>query len=224
MLKLDSIVKEYVSGEGPYLALKGITLNIDRGDFIIDYGPSGCGKSTLLNIIGLMDFQSSGEYYFHNQKIRDCSEKELAQLRNSKMGFVFQSFFLLKDLNVWENIALPLGYAGIKKEVRKSAALDVLDRLKIKQFAFRYPSELSGGQKQRVAIARGIINKPEIIIADEPTGNLDSTNSKIVMEIFSNLSKEGNTIIMSTHNLSLLTYGNRVIEMNDGEFVKETII
>ena len=180
-------------------------------------GENGSGKSTLLNIVGVLDYATEGEYTLDGISIKNLNDKKMAEIRNRKIGFVFQAYHLVQEMNVLENIAVPLGYAGMSKKNRTARAQELLDEFHMKGLEKKYPAQLSGGEQQRVSIMRAISNRPQILLADEPTGNLDSDNSRMVMEILSRLNKEGMTIIMVTHDLSLAKYGTRIIYIKDGK-------
>ena len=217
VIQLKGITKRYGYGDTESFALKDFDLTIKRGEFIMIMGPSGCGKTTLLNVIGLLDRATDGEYTLNGENVANISAKRQAKLRAKKIGFVFQNFNLIEDLSVIENVALPLVYVGQPRTVRLKNASDALARFHLQEREYYKPSQLSGGQQQRVAIARAIVSDPEIILADEPTGNLDSRASTIVMEELKAIHEEGNTIIMVTHNPALTVYATRVINMLDGQ-------
>lgn len=208
--------KEMSKAFGEATILKKINLSIEQGEFVILLGPSGCGKTTLLNIIGLMDTITDGSYLLNDVDTSTYSVKDKAIIRNQQIGFVFQAYHLIKHLKVVDNVALPLGYAGVSTAVRRQKAQEVLQIVGLSDKVNELPSALSGGQKQRVAIARAIISQPQLIIADEPTGNLDSETSKVIMDYFKKLHQAGHTIIMSTHNKELVNYATRVINLFDG--------
>ena len=216
VIELKSLSRSYGYGEGTTYALKDFDLTVKRGEFIMIMGPSGCGKTTLLNIIGLLDRPNFGSYILDNEPVARLSARKKAKLRSTKIGLIFQDFNLIPTLNVLDNVALPLTYSG-KKSYKKRYLLSdqILKRFHLEKREYFLPFQLSGGQKQRVAIARSLVSKPEIILADEPTGNLDSRSAHIVMEELKSIHDEGNTIIMVTHNPSLTTYATRVIHMLD---------
>ena len=216
IIELKGITKKYGYGDAEFFALKNFDLTIKQGEFIIIMGPSGCGKTTLLDIIGLLDRPTEGSYFLNGENVAGFSSTKRAKLRADKIGFVFQSYNLIQDLPILENVALPLIYAGVPETVRLNKASAALDKFGLKSREYYLPSQLSGGQQQRAAIARAIVADPEIILADEPTGNLDSYTSKIVMEELKKLHDEGNTIVMVTHNAALVSYATRVIRMLDG--------
>ncbi len=216
LIELKGITKRYGFGDAETFALKDFDLTIKRGEFIMIMGPSGCGKSTLLDIIGLLDHATRGEYFLDGENVAKISSSRQAKLRAEKIGFIFQDFNLIESLSVIDNVALPLVYTGRRRTACLKQASDVLSRFNLSEREYYYPYQLSGGQKQRVATARAIVNRPEIILADEPTGSLDSRSSHLVMEELKTIHDEGNTIIMVTHNPLLTTYATRVIHMLDG--------
>ncbi|MBQ6393736.1 ABC transporter ATP-binding protein [Candidatus Saccharibacteria bacterium] len=216
IIQLDKICKRYGYGDATSYALQDFDLKVKQGEFIMIMGPSGCGKTTLLNIIGLLDKPSNGSYSLNKEPVNKISSRKLAKLRSHKIGFIFQDFNLISTLNVLDNVTLPLLYAGFGKIRREKQADEILNRFHLQPKEYYMPHQLSGGQKQRIAIARSLISEPEIILADEPTGNLDSRSAHIVMEELKAIHEEGNTIIMVTHNPSLTTYATRVIHMLDG--------
>ena len=216
IIELQGLTKRYGYGDTESFALKDFDLTIKRGEFIMIMGPSGCGKTTLLNIIGLLDRASRGKYILNGENVANISARRQARLRAKKIGFVFQNFNLIEDLPVIENVALPLVYTGYSKTAQLKSASNALKRFHLNEREYYLPYQLSGGQQQRVAIARAIVGNPEIILADEPTGNLDSRSSHTVMEELKAIHEEGNTIIMVTHNPALTTYATRVINMLDG--------
>lgn len=217
MIELKEICKVYNVGSEDVWALNHASLHIDQGEFVSIIGPSGSGKSTLMNIIGCLDVADSGEYLLDHMPIEDYSEKELARVRNRKIGFVFQSFNLISKLNAEENVELPLIYQGIPKAERKSRVQEALARVRLENRAGHLPSELSGGQQQRVAIARAIVMRPSLILADEPTGNLDSKTSCDIMGIFHALHRVGNTIVLITHSNEVAVQAERMIHIFDGK-------
>jgi putative ABC transport system ATP-binding protein len=216
IIKLEEISKLYGFGDATTVALDEITLEIDSGEFVAVMGPSGSGKSTLMNIIGLLDRPTHGLYMLSERKVERMRAGQQAKIRRDKIGFVFQSFNLLPRLNVLENVALPLAYKGMTRTRRLNKASAVLEQVGLGDREYFMPRQLSGGQSQRVAIARALVNEPDIIIADEPTGNLDSAASRLVMELLSDLHKMGNTVLMVTHNPELTRYASRVLFMHDG--------
>lgn len=222
VIKLKRLKKRFGIGDAEHYAIDGINLTIEKGEFIAIMGPSGCGKTTLLNILGLLDSDIEGEYQLNGKSIETLSHRKQARIRSRHIGFVFQSFNLINRLNVLENVALPLTYKGEGKLSRIKKASTILHSFHLGEREFYMPNQLSGGQMQRVAIARALVNSPSIILADEPTGNLDSHASHIIMEELSDLHKKGNTIIMVTHNPNLTTYASRVITMLDGKIDTDT--
>lgn len=217
MVKLSRVNKIYQTGEVSFQALKDIDLEVKKGDFLAVIGASGSGKSTLMNIIGLLDHPTSGSYDLDGQDTSHLGENTLAQLRNKKIGFVFQSFNLLSRTSALENVALPLIYAGVGKSDRMERAKEVLEQVGLADKLNSRPSQLSGGQQQRVAIARALVTNPEIILADEPTGNLDTKSGQEIMKIFESLHKIGKTIIMITHEASIARHAKKTIKLKDGE-------
>ena len=222
VIVLKKLKKRFGVGDAEHYAIDGIDLTIQKGEFIAIMGPSGCGKTTLLNILGLLDSDIEGEYELDGKSIESLSRHKQARIRSDQIGFVFQSFNLVNRLNVLDNVALPLIYKGIGKLARIKQASKMLQNFHLSEREFYMPHQLSGGQMQRVAIARALVNNPSIILADEPTGNLDSHASHIIMEELSDLHKQGNTIIMVTHNPNLTTYASRVITMLDGKIDTDT--
>ncbi len=216
MIKILNINKTY-QGVSPLHVLKGVNFNVEKGEFISIVGASGSGKSTLLNILGILDTYDTGEYYLDNMLIKNLSETKAAELRNQKIGFIFQSFNLITYKNALENVALPLYYQGIKRKKRNAMALDYLDKMGLKNHALHLPNEMSGGQKQRVAIARALIARPQIILADEPTGALDSKTSKEVMKLLRDINTvEGITMIIITHDQAVANATDKIIHIKDG--------
>ena len=222
VIELHDLKKRFGIGLAEHFALDGVDLIIQKGEFIAIMGPSGCGKTTLLNIIGLLDCSTDGDYSLDGRSVATLSGRRQARIRSQQIGFIFQSFNLISRLNIIENVALPLTYKGIGRTKRLTLASDMLHNFHLNEREYYMPYQLSGGQTQRVAIARALVNQPSIILADEPTGNLDSRSSHIIMEELSDLHKRGNTIIMVTHNPSLTTYASRVITMLDGRVDTDT--
>lgn len=221
MIELNNIYKLYEMGGETVTALDDITLTIENGEFTSIMGPSGSGKSTLMNMTGLLDTFDRGEYILNDINIGEYSDKELAQIRNKQIGFVFQSFNLMPRLSVLQNVMLPLVYAGVSLGERKERATEALERVGLGERLNHRPNEISGGQKQRVAIARAIVNDPAVILADEPTGNLDSITAEEIMRIFQELNREGSTIVMVTHEREIAEYSKKIIHLRDGKLVEE---
>jgi|TARA_B110000503_G_scaffold31884_1_gene51703 putative ABC transport system ATP-binding protein len=216
IIKTTEIAKKYVMGSEIIHALNSVSITINKGEYVAFMGPSGSGKSTLMNIIGCLDTPSSGRYVLNNNDVSDLTENELAEIRNKEIGFVFQTFNLLPRASSLENVALPLVYAGFSKNEREEKAYEVLERVGLGDRAYHKPNELSGGQRQRVAIARALVNDPSIILADEPTGNLDSKTSYSIMDLFEKLHEEGNTIVMVTHEDDIAKLAHRIVRLRDG--------
>ena len=223
MIKTVNLNKVFRTEEIETSALNEVNLHIQKGEFVAIMGPSGCGKSTLLNIIGLLDNPSSGEYYFDNQEVGGFKERNRTMLRKGNIGFVFQSFNLIDELNVYENVELPLIYLKLSSKERKQMVEKVLERMKISHRKNHFPQQLSGGQQQRVAIARAVVANPKLILADEPTGNLDSKNGLEVMNLLTELNREGTTIVMVTHSMRDAEYAHRVINLFDGQVITEEV-
>ncbi|BCP61388.1 TPA: ABC transporter ATP-binding protein [Streptococcus suis] len=221
LIKLTNINKSYRNGDQELRVLKDIDLEVEEGEFLAIMGPSGSGKSTLMNIIGLLDRSSSGNYWLEGEEVSQLSEKKLASVRNDQIGFVFQQFFLLSKLNALQNVELPLIYAGVPSAKRKKMAKQYLEKVELAERMTHLPSELSGGQKQRVAIARALVNTPAIILADEPTGALDTKTGQQIMELLIELNNEGKTIIMVTHEPEIAAYAKRTIVLRDGVITED---
>ncbi len=221
MIRIEKLHKSYVTGSSQLHVLKGIDVNIEKGELVSIMGSSGSGKSTLLNVIGILDNYDSGDYYLDNTLIKTQSEKKSAWYRNHMIGFVFQSFNLISFKNAMENVALPLYYQKVPRKKRNNLALEYLERVGLKERALHMPNEMSGGEKQRVAIARALISKPKVILADEPTGALDSKTSFEVMDIFQEINKEGITVLIVTHEKDISERTNRVIHIIDGIIDRE---
>ncbi len=219
LCKAIDIYKKYSLGKVEVEALRGVSLEIEKGEYISIMGPSGSGKSTLMHILGCLDTPTNGEYYLEDKRVSDYSDMELARIRNQFIGFVFQSFNLLTRLSALDNVALPLIYAGVNKKERTERAKEILTRVGLKERINHRPNELSGGECQRVAVARALINNPKIIFADEPTGNLDTKTGKEIMELFDELHREGNTIVLVTHDPNIAAYAKRIIKLMDGRIV-----
>ena len=221
MIRTVNLQKVFATEEVETTALHGISMDVKDGEFVAMMGPSGCGKSTLLNILGLLDNPSEGEYHFYGTEVSKMSERQRAQLRKGSIGFVFQSFNLIDELTVYENVELPLLYLKTPAEDRKKAVEEVLERMNIMHRRNHFPQQLSGGQQQRTAIARAVVARPRMILADEPTGNLDSTNGEEVMKLLNQLNMEGTTIIMVTHSPYDAGFAHRIVNLFDGKIVTE---
>jgi len=219
LLKLENITKDYRSGDVITKVLKGITLTVNQGDFIAITGRSGSGKSTMMNIVGLLDVPTTGNYIFDGQKVNRLGEDRLAYIRNKEIGFVFQSFNLLPRATSLENVILPAMYAGIGSKQREEKAMAYLTSLGLENEMYKRPNKLSGGQQQRVAIARALMNDPKIILADEPTGNLDTKSGNVVMDILKNLNKKGKTVIIITHEEDVAKQAKKIIKLADGVLI-----
>ena len=219
MIRTENLTRIFRTDEVETIALNGVNIEVKDGEFIAIMGPSGCGKSTLLNILGLLDSPTEGKYWLGDEEVGHLKERERTAYRKGRIGFVFQSFNLIDELTVEENVDLQLKYLGVKKEERKQRVLDILRKVKLSHRAKHYPHQLSGGQQQRVAIARAVVGKPSIILADEPTGNLDSKNGMEVMQLLSELNEEGTTIVMVTHSKHDATYADRIVNLFDGQVV-----
>ncbi|EJW97940.1 ABC transporter ATP-binding protein [gut metagenome] len=221
MIKIENLSKIFRTEEVETTALNGVSLEVADGEFVAIMGPSGCGKSTLLHILGLLDNPDGGQYWLGGEEVGHLKEKDRTQYRKGRIGFVFQSFNLIDELTVEENIDLQLKYLNVPKAERRQRVLDILRKVNLSQRAKHYPQQLSGGQQQRVAIARAVVGKPQIILADEPTGNLDSKNSLEVMELLSQLNAEGTTIVMVTHSQHDASYAHRIVHLFDGQVVDD---
>lgn len=222
MIQIENLGKTFRTEEVETIALQDINLHIDDGEFVAIMGPSGCGKSTLLNIIGLLDNPSEGSYLLNGQEVARLTEDERTDLRRGTIGFVFQGFNLIDEMTVYENVELPLIYAGVPAKERRERVEALLDRMKMSHRAKHYPQQLSGGQQQRVAIARAVVTRPQLILADEPTGNLDSAHGKEVIGLLAELNREGTTIVMVTHNSHDAASARRIVHLFDGHIVTET--
>ena len=219
MIRTENLTRIFRTEEIETIALNGVNINVEDGEFVAIMGPSGCGKSTLLNILGLLDTPTEGKYWLGDEEVGHLKERERTAYRKGRIGFVFQNFNLIDELTVEENVDLQLKYLGVGKAERKERVLDILRKVKLSHRAKHYPHQLSGGQQQRVAIARAVVGKPSIILADEPTGNLDSKNGVEVMQLLSELNDEGTTIVMVTHSKHDATYASRIINLFDGQVV-----
>ena len=219
MIKIENLTKIFRTEEVETVALDGVCLSVEQGEFVAIMGPSGCGKSTLLNIMGLLDNPTSGSYILDGEEVGHLKESQRTSVRKGKIGFVFQSFNLIDELNVEENIELPLKYIGVPQKERRERVVEILRRLELSHRAKHYPQQLSGGQQQRVAIARAVVMNPKLILADEPTGNLDSKNGLEVMQLLTQLNNEGTTIVMVTHSQRDAGFAQRIINLLDGQIV-----
>lgn len=219
IIKAENLTKKFRTSEVETVAVNNLNLEVEKGEFVAVMGPSGCGKTTLLNILGLLDTPTDGRYLLNGSDVSTLGERERTYLRRGKVGFVFQSFNLIDELSVYENIELPLTYMKTKASERKQRVTDIMRRMEISHRAKHFPHQLSGGQQQRVAIARAVVSSPDLILADEPTGNLDSKNGVEVMKILTELNQNGTTIVMVTHNLRDAEYAGRIINMFDGEII-----
>jgi len=224
MIVTKGLTKVFKAEGVETVALKAVSLKVQKGDFIAIMGPSGCGKSTLLNLLGLIDNPTEGEYLFFGQDVNSMNERQKTELRKRNIGFVFQNFNLIDDLTVYENIELPLIYLGWKKKARRERVNEVINSMQLNHRKKLFPVQLSGGQQQRVAVARAIVAKPPLILADEPTGNLDSMHGEELMNILGNLNKEGTTIVMVTHSQSDAAYSRKIVHLFDGQIINENII
>lgn len=223
MISIQHLTKVYRTEEVETTALQGVSFSVAPGEFVSIMGPSGCGKSTLLNLLGLLDKPESGKYMFNGTELLGLSERERSAFRKLNIGFVFQSFNLIDELTVYENVELPLIYAGVHASDRKQRVNDMLKRMNLTYRSAHFPQQLSGGQQQRVAVGRALINRPNLILADEPTGNLDSSNGNEVMEILCELNEGGTTVIMVTHSSHDASFSKRIVYMKDGQIVTEKI-
>ena len=221
IIKTENLVRHFTVGTQTVEALRGVSLDINKGEFVAIMGPSGSGKSTLMNIIGCLHSPTSGTYYLNNKNVSTLDDDALAMIRNHEIGFVFQNFHLLARNTALDNVMLPLKYAGIDKSEQEEIAMEVIKSVDLESRAHHQPSELSGGQQQRVAIARALVNKPSILFADEPTGNLDSKTGDDVMKLFTNLHKQGQTIILITHEIEVANQAERIISIKDGKIFED---
>ncbi len=221
MIEVKDVVKIYQMGDTQLIALNNVSLKVEKGEFTVIMGPSGSGKSTLMNILGCLDKMNSGKYTLNNKDVSDLTDNELAYIRNKELGFVFQSFNLIPRMTLLENVELPMVYAGIPGRERREKALSALEKVGLLDRIKHMPNEISGGQKQRAAIARAIVNNPSVIMADEPTGNLDTKSSEDIMKIFQRLNNEGATVIMVTHEQDIAQHAKRVVRFKDGEIIQD---
>ncbi len=223
MIRTENLSKVFRTDEVETTALDNVTFQVEKGEFVAIMGPSGCGKSTLLNIVGLLDNPTKGKYYFLDNEVSGFSEKQRARMRKHNIGFVFQNFNLIDELNVFENVELPLIYLGINASDRKQRVEEVLEKMQIAHRKKHFPLQLSGGQQQRVAVARAVVAKPSLILADEPTGNLDSAHGEEVMALLESLNRDGTTIIIVTHSQRDAEYAQRVVRLFDGQVINENV-
>jgi putative ABC transport system ATP-binding protein len=223
LIKIRDIKRDFILGNEIVYVLKGIDLDINKGEYVALMGPSGSGKSTLMNLLGCLDTPTSGEYILNGKHVSDMHDDELAEIRNKEIGFVFQTFNLLPRTTALDNVALPMVYAGYPKSARQARAKEVLTQVNLADRMDHQPNQLSGGQRQRVAIARAMVNNPSIILADEPTGNLDSKTSVEIMNLFSEIHKQGNTVILVTHEEDIAAYAHRIIRLRDGIIESDTV-
>jgi len=224
MINITDLEKVYRTEEVETVALNKVSIHVNKGEFVSIMGPSGCGQSTLLNILGLLDDPDGGSFLFNGEEVSHYNERKRADLRKKNIGFVFQSFNLIDELTVFENVELPLLYLGVHSAERRTRVEEVLDKMQIMHRRNHFPQQLSGGQQQRVAVARAVVNKPRLILADEPTGNLDSTNGNEVMQMLTDLNDNGTTVIMVTHSEHDARYSHRIIRMLDGQVVLENMM
>lgn len=224
MIRVESLRKVYDTGKLQFEALKGVDLNVEKGEYVSIMGPSGSGKSTLMNILGCLDSITSGKYILNDQDVSTLSQNELAKIRNREIGFVFQAFNLLPKLTAIDNVELPLMYAGVSYRERRRRAAEALEKVGLADRMDHRPNELSGGQKQRVAIARAIVLNPPVLMADEPTGNLDSSSSVEIMKIFQSLNDEGSTVVMVTHEPDIAAYTKRIVRVKDGKIISDETV
>jgi len=224
MIEVKDLHKTYIMGKIKVPALRGVSFSVQDGEFLAIMGPSGSGKSTLMHLIGCLDYPTSGEYWIDGREISSISDDRLAEIRNQKIGFVFQQFNLLSRTTILQNVEIPLIYRGVSIRKRRQMAREALEKVGLGHRLTHKPNEISGGQKQRVAIARALVNNPAIILADEPTGNLDSKTGQEILEIFTDLNNQGHTIVLVTHEKEIAGYARRVIELRDGEILKDEVV
>jgi len=218
-IQTNKLTKQYISEKVETTAIRNINLSIEKGEFVAIMGPSGCGKSTLLNLLGLIDRPSSGSFSINGFEVNSLSENRMTRIRRGHMGFIFQNFNLVDELNVSENVELPLIFMGTKRRERKERVAEILDHLKLGHRGRHYPQQLSGGQQQRVAFARAIVNRPLLLLADEPTGNLDSKNGSVILDLLTEHNRNGATVVMVTHSQKDASYAHRIIQLHDGAIV-----
>jgi putative ABC transport system ATP-binding protein len=221
MLEISNVVKVYTTGELEFTALKKVSFRVEKGEFTAIMGHSGSGKSTLMNILGCLDRMNEGTYILNGRNVSELEDKELALIRNKELGFVFQSFNLIPRMTILENVELPMLYAGISRRARREKAINALEKVGLFDRMNHLPNEVSGGQKQRAAIARAIVNSPSVIMADEPTGNLDTKSSRDIMKIFQDLNNEGATVLMVTHEKDIAQHTKRIVHFSDGEIISD---
>lgn len=219
MIKTSNLTRNFITEEMETTALRNVNLKIEKGEFVAIMGPSGCGKSTLLNLLGLIDRPSSGSYTFNGTQTDALAEKRMIRMRRGNMGFIFQNYNLVEELNILENVELPLVFMGISRKERRQQVQAILDRLKISHRARHYPRQLSGGQQQRVAFARAIVSQPMLLLADEPTGNLDSKNGTVLLDLLTEHNLAGGTIVMVTHSVKDASYAHRIVKLRDGTII-----
>lgn len=219
IIQTSHLTKTFTTEEVETTAVRNVSLTFEKGEFVAIMGPSGCGKSTLLNLLGFIDRPTSGSLSFNGKEISTLSEKKITRIRRENMGFVFQDFNLVEELNVSENVELPLIFMGIKRKERRERVHEMLDHLKLGHRGRHYPQQLSGGQQQRVAFARAIIKRPRLLLADEPTGNLDSTNGSVILDLLTDANRQGTTIAMVTHSPKHASYAHRIVKLHDGEII-----
>jgi len=217
LIQTQNMTRTFLTEEVETTAIRRVTLEIERGEFVAVMGPSGCGKSTLLNLLGLIDKPTSGSYAFNGSKAESLSENQMTRIRRGNMGFIFQNYNLVDELNVVENVELPMVFLGMKRKERRIRVFEILDQIKMGHRAAHYPQQLSGGQQQRVAFARAIVTSPILILADEPTGNLDSKNGLMLLDLLAQQNRDGGTIVMVTHSPKDASYAHRIIHLHDGE-------